>query len=45
VHDWDRVGLDGKPRALHIQESLASIDFNDFEPAVLHSRFSGAGPF
>ncbi len=28
VHDWDRVG-----RQLHVTESLASIDFNDFEPS------------
>jgi mannose-6-phosphate isomerase len=34
VFDWNRVGLDGKPRQLHIAESLASIDFTDFEPAM-----------
>ncbi len=34
AYDWDRVGLDGKPRALHVKESLASIDFNDFEPSL-----------
>ena len=34
VYDWDRVGLDGVPRDLHIEESLASIDFEDFEPAT-----------
>jgi len=34
VFDWNRVGLDGKPRQLHIAESLASIDFDDFEPAM-----------
>ena len=28
------LGLDGKPRALHIAESMASIDFEDFEPQV-----------
>jgi mannose-6-phosphate isomerase len=28
VHDWDRLGLDGKPRPLHLQESLATIDFS-----------------
>jgi mannose-6-phosphate isomerase len=27
VDDWGRVGLDGKPRPLHITESLATIDF------------------
>lgn len=35
VYDWGRVGLDGKPRDLHIEESLASSDFNDFEPDTL----------
>jgi mannose-6-phosphate isomerase len=34
VFDWNRTGLDGRPRALHIAESLASIDFEDFEPVV-----------
>jgi len=34
VFDWDRVGLDGKPRELHVPQSLASIDFNDFEPKL-----------
>jgi mannose-6-phosphate isomerase len=32
VYDWGRVGLDGKPRELHLRESIESIDFNDFEP-------------
>ena len=35
VYDWGRVGLDGEPRQLHIDASLQSIDFNDFEPAPL----------
>ena len=35
VYDWDRVGLDGKPRQLHIEESLKSIDFDDFEPEII----------
>ena len=34
VFDWNRLGLDGKPRELHVAESLASIDFTDFEPAM-----------
>jgi mannose-6-phosphate isomerase len=34
VFDWNRVGLDGKPRELHVEESLASIDFEDFEPGM-----------
>lgn len=35
VYDWGRVGLDGQPRQLHVKQSLACIDFNDFEPAIL----------
>jgi mannose-6-phosphate isomerase len=34
VFDWNRVGLDGKMRQLHVDESLKSIDFTDFEPAL-----------
>src|SRR6266850_1380933 len=43
VFDWNRVGLDGKPRDLHIAESLASIDFGDFEPGLITTTFSGKG--
>jgi mannose-6-phosphate isomerase len=28
IYDWDRLGLDGKPRPLHVSESLATIDFS-----------------
>jgi len=34
VFDWNRLGLDGQPRELHVEESLRSIDFDDFEPAL-----------
>jgi mannose-6-phosphate isomerase len=34
VYDWGRVGLDGKPRQLHVEQSLKCIDFNDFEPQL-----------
>lgn len=37
VYDWGRAGLDGKPRQLHVAESLRSIDWNDFEPAPLRA--------
>ena len=39
VFDWNRVGLDGKPRDLHLQQSLASIDFNDFEPKLVPANY------
>ncbi len=32
VFDWNRTGLDGQPRELHIEQSLRSIDFEDYEP-------------
>jgi mannose-6-phosphate isomerase len=28
VFDWNRLGLDGKPRQLHVQQALASINFD-----------------
>jgi mannose-6-phosphate isomerase len=34
VFDWNRVGLDGKPRDLHVEESLLCIDFDDVEPGM-----------
>ncbi len=34
VFDWNRLGLDGKPRQLHVEESLQSIDFDDIEPGI-----------
>ena len=44
VFDWNRMGLDGKPREMHVPESLASIDFNDFEPSLVNSPFAAVGP-
>jgi mannose-6-phosphate isomerase len=35
VFDWNRLGLDGKPRELHVAESVASINFDDCEPAIV----------
>lgn len=32
VFDWNRKGLDGKPRELHLTESMMCIDFDDVEP-------------
>jgi len=37
VFDWNRTGLDGHPRELHVEESLASIDFDDHAPALVHA--------
>ena len=35
VYDWGRVGLDGSPRELHVEQSLKSTDFNDFAPETI----------
>lgn len=41
VFDWNRNGLDGKPRTLHVEQSLECIDFADVEPALGASRVEG----
>jgi mannose-6-phosphate isomerase len=43
VFDWNRAGLDGKPRELHVAQSLASIDFNDFSPPLVATAFVNEG--
>ncbi|MGF1447824.1 MAG: type I phosphomannose isomerase catalytic subunit [Opitutales bacterium] len=35
VYDWGRVGLDGQPRQLHVEQSLQSIDWDDAEPKAV----------
>lgn len=40
VFDWNRTGLDGQPRELHVPQSLASIDFDDFEPELIENAYS-----
>lgn len=35
VYDWGRIGLDGRPRDLHVAESLASIRWDDVAPEPL----------
>jgi mannose-6-phosphate isomerase len=41
VYDWGRLGINNKPRELHIEESLKSINFNDIEPTLLNTQNSG----
>ena len=38
VFDWNRPGLDGRPRKLHVEQSLQCIDFKDFEPKLVESK-------
>jgi mannose-6-phosphate isomerase len=34
VFDWNRNGLDGMPRELHVDQAIQSTDFSDFEPSI-----------
>lgn len=37
VYDWGRVGLDGKPRKLHIEESMQSILWDESAPPIVRA--------
>jgi mannose-6-phosphate isomerase len=41
VYDWGRVGLNGEPRDLHVEESMESIEFDDYEPEPLRNTQAG----
>lgn len=42
VYDWDRVGLDGKPRALHLEQAAACIHFERYgPPRIQRERVQG----
>jgi mannose-6-phosphate isomerase len=43
VFDFNRLGLDGVPRPLHVAESLASIDWDDVEPSLVQPVPMGDG--
>lgn len=40
VFDWNRPGLDGSPRMLHVEQSLQSVNFQDVNPP-LEARAEG----
>ena len=43
VHDWGRVGHDGQPRALHIEEAMQVIDWtDDTSPCVAPVRIDAS---
>ena len=35
VYDWGRMGLDGEPRQLHIEQALESIHFGQLAPPIV----------
>ena len=38
VYDWDRMDDNGKPRQLHVEQALKSIDFGDVAPSLIASQ-------
>lgn len=44
VHDWGRVGHDGRPRELHVDKALQVIDWEQPPPAPLSPRETGNLP-
>jgi len=44
VYDWNRLGPDGKPRPLHVQEALDVIDWNRDLPRKAIPSTLGASP-
>lgn len=40
VHDWNRMGLDGKPRKLHPEETIKSLIINDLP--IYPTRIEGS---
>jgi mannose-6-phosphate isomerase len=38
VFDWNRVDDSGKPRQLHVEQALASINFEDVRPALIQPK-------
>jgi len=41
VFDWNRMGLDGKPRQLHVEQALASINYDVRGKPAHATPFSG----
>ena len=39
IYDWNRLGLDGKPRELHIEKSLECIKFGEPPPEPMRENF------
>ncbi len=39
MYDWDRLGLDGKPRETHLQQALEVVDYSLAPGLALRARF------
>jgi len=38
IYDWDRMGNDGKPRELHIEQAINVINWNDHENPLVEPK-------
>ncbi len=45
LYDWDRVGLDGRPRELHIEQGLANIRYDVPEESIVQLRRTATSPW
>jgi mannose-6-phosphate isomerase len=43
IYDWGRMGNDGKPRPLHVEQALAVIDWTQVEPGPVIPRLLSHG--
>ncbi len=44
VYDWDRLGLDGRPRELHVEAALANIRYDVTAEMIAQPRVTVPGP-
>jgi mannose-6-phosphate isomerase len=40
LYDWDRMGLDGKPRAMHVDEALRCVDYGNDHQGPIKPSFA-----
>lgn len=45
LYDWDRVGLDGRPRSLHVEDGLANIRYDITDAQVVQPRAQKTYPY
>lgn len=38
IYDWDRVGTDGKPRELHVEQALDAMNYNSTDTQKQYSK-------
>ena len=41
LYDWGKLGMDGKPRELHVEKSLKVMDFKKFKPVKFECPLLG----